>query len=185
LLEDLVDFISESLNACKNGKFSVSYALLRKPMLDELLMLEQILNDKEDFVKRYYIDGDVNLYDPSNKKKFDSLKMSIITESISNLPIHSMFNSDFIYDVRYNKDAKHGLNWITNQALHIVTTDSHYRTPNQDLNFVFSVTDDYHKYWHHYYSTVTYLLFYITSIVDEIIASLIPDFTQLSNVKST
>jgi len=68
LLSDFLNFIFESLNNAKNGKFSVAYTLLRKPLTDELLLFEQILFDREDFIKRFYHQGQPIDYDPSNPK---------------------------------------------------------------------------------------------------------------------
>lgn len=182
LLPDLMDFIRASLDACKASSFSVAYALLRKPLMDELLMLEQIFINKNEFVERFYINGDISLYDPGSKK--DVARLAIIKDAIDKLPLKSLFNPDYMFEIRYDKAAKHGMNWITNQALHIVTNDSRYRTPKQNLNFIFSSSEDYEKYWHHYYSVMPLLLLYITSIVDEIIFDFLPESLQIKNIKS-
>ena len=47
ILSDFVNFMYESLNCAKKGKLAVAYSLLRKPLTDELLILEQLLNDQE------------------------------------------------------------------------------------------------------------------------------------------
>jgi len=43
VLSDFVNFMFESLNCARKQKFSVTYALLRKPLTDELLLFEQLL----------------------------------------------------------------------------------------------------------------------------------------------
>jgi hypothetical protein len=182
VLSDFLQFVYESLNSSGKGKFSVAYALSRKPFIDELLIFEQILNDNDEFIKRYYFQGQTSLYDPSNRK-LD--KKSIIKEAVSKVTFNSMFSDDFIYELRYDKAAKHGLNWISNQALHIVTTDPNYRTEDKSLNFVFSIKDDFEKYWYHYYRNLAYLLFYTAAVIDEIVFQYLPDLAQLKSVKAT
>ena len=182
IVEDFLGFVSESFNAIKSAKFSVAYGLLRKPLMDELLMFEQMLVDKRGFIERYIVQRDVTLYDPSNRK-LDNLKQNIIAEAVSNLTYSVLFDAKHIYNVRYDSSIKYGLYFVTNQALHIVTTHRHYRTPDQELNFVFANTDDYEKCWEHYYSLMPMLMMYAASVVDEIIFGLIPDMTHVKNMK--
>jgi len=184
IIEDFLGFISESFNAAKAAKFSVAYGLLRKPLMDELLMFEQMLIDKQGFVERYIVQRDVTLYDPSNRK-LDNIKQDIVTAAVSKLTYSSLFDAKHIYDVRYDSSIKHGLYFVTNQALHIVTTHRHYRTPDQELNFVFANTDDYEKYWEHYYSLMPMLMMYAASVVDEIVFGLVPDMAHVKNMKGT
>ena len=78
ILSDYVNFIYESLSCAMRGKMTVAYALLRKPFTDELLLFEQLLNNEEEFINRFFHEGDPSNYDPGNKK-IDKLK--IITNS--------------------------------------------------------------------------------------------------------
>ena len=50
LMVDFLHFVYESLSAAKKGKISVAYALLRKPLTDMLLLLEQILVNRHEFI---------------------------------------------------------------------------------------------------------------------------------------
>ena len=50
ITSDFLAFMFESLNCAKHGKMTVAYALLRKPLTDELLILEQLLIDRKDLV---------------------------------------------------------------------------------------------------------------------------------------
>lgn len=183
VVSDFVNFMYESMNCAKNGKFSVAYALLRKPLTDELLLLEQILYDKDDFIKRFYHQGEPIDYDPSNRN-LD--KRSIIKNALDTLNPKAFFTEDLIYQLRYDKSCAAGINGISNHALHIVTTDKNYRTSNQNLNFVFSVDEDHQDYLDHYYYFVPYLLMYSVAVIDEIIFSFLPeeDFQNLKAVKA-
>lgn len=168
VVADFSSFIYESLSSAKKGKMSVAYSLLRKPLTDELLILEQLLTDKEEFIERFFHHGDPKTYDPSPKNMGKEKIKQIITESCKKMHSYFPFNSELIYDLRYNKQCDGGLNGIMNHAHHIVTTDPNYRTEKQNLNFVFSIKDDYQRYWEHYYYFVPYLLLYSSALIDRI-----------------
>lgn len=163
---DFVNFMYESLNCAKKGKMTVAYALLRKPLTDELLILEQLLKDPKEFIHRFYHSGDPTTYDPSDRK-ID--KHEIIRSSINKVSPNIIFREEIIYELRYDKASQAGINGITNHALHIVTNDKNYRTSNQNLNFIFSTEEDITSYWDHYYYFVPYLLLYATSVIDALV----------------
>lgn len=173
ILNDMINFLYEAINIAKKGKMPVAYALLRKPFTDELLILEQLLVDKEDFINRFYHEGDIKKYDPSDSG-LD--KKTIIRSAVSCININVMYDADFIYKLRYDKEMNAGINGITNQALHVVTGHSKYRTANQNLNFVFSNEDDTNTQWEHFYTAVPMLLMYTTSVADKILFQYIDDF---------
>jgi len=172
VLTDILNFIYEAINTAKKGKMSVAYALLRKPFTDELLILEQLLANKEDFLKRFFHDGNVKGYDPSDRS-IDILK--IIEASIESLNFNGTYTADLIYKLRYDKSIAGGINGITNQALHIVTTDPNYRTENQNLNFVFSNIEDTNCQWEHFYFAVPILLMYTSAVADKIVFQYLDD----------
>ncbi len=162
----------EALRCAKKGKMTVAYALVRKPLTDELFILEQLLVDKKDFIHRFFMDGKTKGYDPSNRN-ID--KQDIIEKSLSKIFLNPIFSSEHIFEVRYDKSCEYGLNGLTNQALHIVTNDFRYKTEEQNLNFVFSTKKDIKRYLKHFYSFVPYLLIYAVSVIDGIIFSSLKD----------
>lgn len=171
MLVDFLNFIYESLSSAKKGKMTVAYALLRKPLTDELLIFEQLLFDSEDFIDRFYYQGNPEKYDPSSYK-ID--KKEIIKKAVNNITGNLVFDRDLLYQLRYDKSAEGGINGMTNHALHIVTNDPHYRTTDQNLNFIFSIDDDIKNYWEHYYYFVPYLLIYATAVIDTVAFSFLP-----------
>ncbi len=175
ILSDMVDFIYESLNNAKKGKMSIAFALLRKPFTDQLLIFEQILNNKSEFLNRFYYNGNPNEYDPSSKALNKEAKEAIIDSAIKKLNYVHIFEAEFIYQIRYDKNYNSGINWISNQALHIVTGDPAYVTENKTFNFTLQTPEFIEKCWEHYYLAVPILLLYTVSIVDEIIFQFISD----------
>jgi len=172
IIADLVNFVYESIIIAQKGKLSVAYALLRKPLTDQLLILEQIVADRADFIKRYFHDGDPQKYDPS-AANLDRKK--IVEQSIEKL-CAMLYSPNLIYELRYDKTSEVGINRFTNHALHIVTNHKHYKTENQGLNFTFPVDDeDMFDFYNHYYSAVSVLLNYLAAVVDHIVFNLIED----------
>lgn len=181
LLADFLHFLHESLSAAKRGKISVAYALLRKPMTDLLLLFEQIMVNKEEFIDRFYHTGAPIGYDPS----FANLdKKAIVVAATNKLALRDLFPDDIIYDIRYNKDAKAGIAGFTHQALHIVTRNPHFHTRNRDFNFVFDSVESLGEYWANYYLVVPFLLFYAASVIDEIVFEFMPMRVRAKQVKN-
>lgn len=172
ILSDFVNFTYESISCAQRGKTTVAYSLLRKPFTDELLMLEQLHYDFKEFVDRFYHSGNPDDYDPSSRS-ID--KKQIIKNAISNIDTNYIFTEDMLYDLRYNKEMKAGINGISNQAIHIVTKDRNYKTQNQGLNFVFFKEEDVQVHWKHFYYFVPYLLLYSACLVDGIIFNFLKD----------
>jgi hypothetical protein len=169
---DFINFVFESMDCAKHGKMSVAYALLRKPFTDELLIFEQLLVNRHEFINRFYFKGYPEDYDPSDKK-IDKKKM--IALATKKLRVNLFPSSEFIYDLRYNKSYAAGINGISNHALHLVTRDRNYRTLNQNFNFVFWNQEDMEYFFKHYYGFVPYLLIYAVSIIDELVFNLLTD----------
>lgn len=172
IVEDFVHFMYESLSSAKKGKMSVAYALLRKPFTDELLILEQLLFDPDDFIQRFYYEGNPSQYDPSDKS-ID--KRIVIRNALTKIIPNAFYTEDLIYDLRYNKSTGYGINKMTNHALHIVTRDKNYVTKDQNLNFIFSTKANLKEYWKHYYSFVPILLMYAVSVIDSIVFKYLPN----------
>lgn len=181
ILSDLCSFTYESLNAAKKGKMSVAFALIRKPLTDELLILEQILLDKEDFVYRFFHEGDPKAYDPSGKGIDKEL---IIRKVLELVKVPLVFTEDVVIKLRYDKSNPNGVNSISNRALHIVTMDSKYKTNNKSLNFVFSLQSDIDKYWSIYYKVIPSLLIYTAAVVDEIAFSYVKNRVNYKELRA-
>jgi len=172
VVHDFLSFMFESMHCAKRGQVVVAYALLRKPLTDELLILEQLLGNRTEFIDKFFHSGNPDEYDPSNK---NVNKKDIIEQAIKKLRIGIFTSSDFIYDLRFNKSYEAGINGISNHALHIVTKDKNYRTSDQNLNFIFNQKEEFDRYYKHYYELVPYLLLYSASIIDELVFELLPD----------
>lgn len=181
VLSDFVNFMYESLSCAQRGKMTVAYALLRKPLTDELVIFERLLTDPAEFIQLYFHVGNPKGYDPSEP---NLNREQIIKEVFKWANPGPLFVADLVYGLRYDKQNPSGINGISNQALHIVTNHPAYRTEDGELNFVFSNGQDYRRYWQHYYYFVPYLLIYAAHVVDELVFSWMPGFEHLKAVRA-
>lgn len=181
VLGDFIDFVYESLSCAQRGKMSVAYALLRKPLTDELLIFEQLLVAPVDFVRLYFHVGDPKGYDPSGP---NLNRLQIIQDVFNVSDPGPLYTTDLVHGLRYDKQNPSGINGVSNQALHIVTTHRAYRTEDGELNFVYSNRRDYQRYWRHYYYFVPYLLIYAAHVIDELVFGWMPDFRRLRAVRA-
>jgi len=162
LLSDFSHFIFEALDCSRKGKLTVTYALLRKPLRDNLHYLEWLLVDPENFIDVFQ--GEVLPRMDLQRAK------ALVEKSVARVPNHEMFDPEVIYRLRF-ESGHVGLDGICDQALHLVTHRSDIATEVGNFNFVFSNTEDNLNQWRHIYFTVPYLLDYTVDLCEVLIAS--------------
>ena len=171
VLSDFLQFVYTALKASESGKLSVTYALLRKPLKDNLFILEWMLADTEDFLKKYK--SDKSYKDLAIDKISPEKKMSIIEKANSKIYL-PIIPSDFIYELRYDKSKEYSFEPAWQKANHLITSCIHYKTEEMNLNFVFS--DNYSKdsQWESLYLLLPSLLFYAMQVCYVIYSNLNP-----------
>lgn len=163
ILADMMNFIYESLNTIEKGKITVSLALLRKPMRDNLLYLEWLLGNSEEFIRLVY---NANIDEYAIESVNNQQKLNIIKNAIKQIDNKEFFNSldeNLYYDLRYNKDAGNSLQKVWDKANHLVTTRKHNRS--NEFNFVFLDEKIHLDFINYYYKQVPHLLFYTYNII--------------------
>lgn len=181
LLSDFCHFIYEALSCSRKCKLTVAYSLLRKPLKENLHYIEWLLADTEGLLNTFY-------NQPSKYLSFniignpDKIK-SIIKTSVQNT-YYKYYDPEFIYNLRFNKEAQYGFEGFWNQAIHLITTKEPISTEQMNFNFIFSNSDDHWKQWQHIYSLLPYLLFYTLDICEILMAMMaknIPkDFSEVT-----
>lgn len=162
LVSDFCHFVFEALDCARKGKLTVSYALLRKPFADNLLYLEWMLVEPEDFLNTFHY---------SSPKEFSYASIAskgkpkrLIEKAIERTANVGVYDADVIYGLRYQKSEGLGLVGAWNQALHLVTTRAKLETEEKNLNFIFSSPSDHRSQWRHIYNVVPLLLTYATNV---------------------
>ena len=173
LLADFCQFTYEALRCSTRGRLTVTYALLRKPLKEDLAYLEWMLGNPEFLLTTLY------------NEPAAALALNVLTQRERHLPIiraaahrtpnAEMYTEDFIYDLRYAKAAYFGFDALWNKALHLVTTHKDLATEPQNLNFIFSGDDARQDQWDFLYSRLPFLLFYTTDICESLMTLILGD----------
>lgn len=167
---DFCHFIYEALTCSERGKMTVAYSLLRKPFKDNLLLMEWILSDQDDFITNFRNEN-------SEKIAIDKINEEKKRNIIKNAEIYGdthMEKYDYIYELRYSKQASHGLEQMWNRASHIVTTMKHYKTQSNNLNFVFNGEEELYDHWSNLYHTLPILMYHSSEIIIKLIERQFP-----------
>lgn len=166
LVSDASHFLCESLLASGKGKTQVAYALLRKPLRENLLLLEWLACDPEDFLDRFHGESIwpyvLNRL-PAEKRK-DILRR---TAEIVDIP---GVDEDFLWTIRYVKEYSNSLETLWTKATHLVTHVGASATEPGNLNFLLSSATAIEEQWKHYYRTIPLLLHYFVAVAEEVAA---------------
>lgn len=176
-MADMINFIFESLNCARKGKVAVAYSMLRRPFTDELLLLEQLLANRSEFIRVFFYDGNPEKYDPASRSiRQNRTERTIIEGAMRKMCMPSILSAETIYRIRYDISHSNSIYGISNQALHIVTTRyENYKTRQQNLNFIFNAGPaDYEQHCEHYYQYVPILLLHTAAICDELLFPFLP-----------
>ena len=163
LISDLCHFIYEALITSAKGKTTVAFALLRKPLKDNLYILENLLVNSKDFFNNFHDDS--GFFNLANDKVNKETKRMLISNVIKLLNISDLIDVDTIYNKRYNKKCNDGFEPVWQQANHLITTCEHYKTEIGNINFIFSDKESVHTQLILLYTNLPLLLFYGYKIV--------------------
>jgi len=165
---DLLEFAGVAIKAAKSGIWTPAFALLRKPFKENLFYLEWILADPEDFYQRF------SSGDPAALKVTPipaQRKLQIIGGAIDASGYPNWISAQQMYDLRFNKQSKLGLETFWQKANHLITSDgAALRTEAENFNFVFSNNDSRASQRHWFYGTVPILLFHSLQVMEAMIA---------------
>jgi hypothetical protein len=78
-----------------------------------------------------------------------------------------------IYTLRFDSGDETSLQKIWNQASHIITRHTAYKTKKGNLNFIFADDEIWNDYWSFYYITVPPLLTYALELCEAIFTSIV------------
>jgi hypothetical protein len=161
LYSDLLHFLYEGLTALAKRKFSVAFALLRKPLKESMMFASWVCADEEDFFDRL-------LRSPADhmeeKDLPESRRLDLLRAAVSNLPLTSISDAQLIYDIVFNRKLDSGLAPLFDKAMHLVTSRGRlYRTEELNLNFIFKNPGE-NDLFEIIYPRLAYVSLYILSL---------------------
>jgi hypothetical protein len=152
----MLHFIYEGLVALEKRKFSVAFALLRKPFKEGMLLAAQVCADEVSFFDTMKLDAKSLL----SRKALDETRIKTLLElTLKACHATSFLSSDVIYNTVFNRKNDAGLAQLFDKATHFVTEFSQIRTENYNINFIFKNPEDNDVYETIYPELARLLLF--------------------------
>ena len=168
LVADFCHYMLESFECAAKKKVAVAYALLRKPLRDNLYYIEWLATEREDLLdKLVNSNADSLVINKCSAKKY--------IEKVEK--IYGIAHQNGFFSFRYDKNDKKSLEKIWNKANHVITTHSYTKSAQGELNFVFLNEERIDEFIRYYYCVVPLVMSYA---VDLIVAM----FEQIINVNS-
>lgn len=168
LLMDFCYFMQESLDCSNKMRQVVSYALLRRPLVDNLRILLRILLDG-DFYEKFIEKDD---YDPASMKDEETKELLKATDEFR---MTKPIKGEFIYECIYDKNNPGSIVNLSNRAIHPVTTRPWNKTGAMNCNFMFVMPDDIKGLWKHYYAYMPAILIFYSELFNYAVFGLFND----------
>lgn len=155
LTSDMLHFLYEALMCFEKRKFAVGFALLRKPLKENLLFLSWILADHDEFIVRF----EKNTATTLNRIKPEK-RIEILAGAIDRLATKDAFAADTLHDMIYSKTHANSFEPIWQQATHLITSQGELlRTEDLSINFILHDPRSDHLY-DVLYANLPYVLLY-------------------------
>jgi hypothetical protein len=181
LLSDLCQFVYEAIDCSKKGKLTVTFALLRKPLKENLFYFEWLLADSDDFINRFHAPlpkkENAKRPIPQPMQLSKEKRIEIIGNAMKKTDLGVWISPEFIYQLRYDKDVEYGLEWLFQRANHLITTFV-AQTEEQNFNFVFSGDEEKLSQWKGLYTTLPVLLLHAVLVIEGVIGTFENDKLQ-------
>jgi hypothetical protein len=173
-LYDLYEAVFSAITLYKMKMYTSAIALTRKPFSDTLNYLEWLLLDHRELLINIF-EGDIKDYcidrniDPTKRKS----NYNKLINKFDNLDVKKFIAESF--EKRYNPKSKITMKSIWDQSLHIVTTNTNYKTPVHHFNYITYDDEFFRKILSYFLLNLNFLLDYTYFIVKEILLVEIKD----------
>jgi len=159
LTSDMLHFLYEALMCFEKRKFAVGFALLRKPIKENLLFLSWLLSDQDDFISRFESNTATALNEIKPERRIE-----ILSGAISHLATKEAFSADLLHDMIYSKTHEKSFEPIWQRATHLITSHGALlRTEDLNINFIFHDAWSDHLY-EPLYTNLPYVLLYAIQV---------------------
>jgi hypothetical protein len=174
LTSDMLHFLYEALTCLEKRKFAVAFALLRKPLKENLIFLSWLLGSESDFLTRFEKDNYTTLNGLDSGRR-----QQILSAAIAKLPTSEAFSSDLLEGIIFSKTHAMSFEPIWQRATHLITSQgAALRTEDLNINFIFhdASSDDLYEVL---YCNLPYVLLYAIQVALECFSRIAPS-NQLS-----
>ena len=163
-------FLQEALTASLKKRLSVAFALFRRPLVYNMVMMIGLYSDP-DFMEKFirgkaHPEAADNSFDPA------SMHSEKLKKILSEDRFFAQFFGRDIFDFVFDKSKPDSLINMTNRALHPVTSfNKNNATGAMNINFAFSTQQDIRSQWDYIYSRVLCAIFFYVTLLDIVVFS--------------
>jgi hypothetical protein len=178
VLSDMLHCIYEALESSRKGKLAITFMLLRKPLQESLFLMETIIVDRVEFVEKLSNNPQQLYSQKAGGLNIHTKRIQRVIDVVDNL---CQFNSEYVSQLRYDKNSEDSFDGICNKAMHLFTDSKAIRTEPLNINFIFSDDESKETQWSYLYSRLPYLLLYTHRVVEYIFSTIIttdPDYLK-------
>ena len=158
LVADFCHYMFESFMCASRMKVAVAYALLRKPLRDNLAYIEWLRVNPEELIDKLLY-SEPEEYDLSREKETKKARIEQISKD------YGIDRENGMFEFRYEKNSDLSLEKIWNKANHIVTTQKYTRSEKGDLNFVFVNMEQWENMTGYYYTVIPLIMSYALELI--------------------
>jgi hypothetical protein len=162
VFSDALHFIYEALETSRKAKLSVTYALLRKPIQENLFILESIVLDKNHLAETLATQPLKLRAQRAGGPEAHERRIQAVLDAIG---MSEYFSAEYLAQLRYSK-VEDGFDGACNHAVHLFTEHEAIRTEPLNINFVFSSWEEKLGQWSFLYSRLPYLLVYAHAVAE-------------------
>ena len=165
LISNICHFLQIVLFSSMQMRLTVSFALIRKPFVYDLMIILRLYFTK-DFLPKF-----------NNDTSFDTTKLTeddkvLLLEMSEQVLISNSIKASDVYNLIFNQKLPDSIINISNKALHPSTTRNHNNsTKVQNLNFIFSTLNDKNAQWEYLYSRLPLLLLYLNEVLEFVVVN--------------
>jgi hypothetical protein len=165
--------IYEALESSRKAKLNITYMLIRKPIQENLFLLESIILDEVGFAAK--LATSPLMLRPKTASAMEGEHGRRIQQVLETIKQTDAFDAEYLAQLRYAK-VDDGFDGACNKAMHLFTEHKAIRTEALNVNFIFSGYDAKLSQWDYLYSRLPYVLVYIWRVVEHISETIRPTY---------
>lgn len=160
VIADTCQFLQISLFASLQQRVTVTFSLLRKPFVYNLLVILRLYLTS-DFLEKF---NKEESFDTTRLSQKDIIELLNISERLLS---SKSIKAEDVYNFVFNAALPDSLVNMSNKAIHPSTTrNKNNVTEIQNINFMFSTKDNIMTQWDYLYRRLPFLLLYLNEILE-------------------
>lgn len=184
VMRDMLNCIFESLEMARKGKMSLAFMLIRKPIQENLFLIEEIIISPKNFVEKF--ENDLRTLQGTGLGGV-SLHAKRLENILESMTLTELYDAHYLAQLRYDKNSSDNLDGICNQSIHLFTLKNQsIKTEPLNINMIFSEIKEIDTQFDFYFSRIVYITSYIYDIISHIGNEIVPTTdeykTRINNV---